>query len=61
MKYTIEYTRKFRTVVEADSEMEATDKVMEKTENKAIITSIKEVNPFVDEPDLLKFFKGFRK
>ena len=61
MKYKIEFTRKYITIVEAESKVDATNKVMAKTENKAIITKIEEVNPFTKEPDLLNFFKGFRR
>lgn len=63
-KYTVEFElrgQNFRTEVEAESEYHARIKLVNRTQNKAVVTSCKEINPFEDSNSILKILLGLRK
>ena len=64
MKYTIILSQngvKKRTVIEAETELYARRKLLDKASGKVLIDSCKEVNPFLDSKNILDFFKGYMR
>lgn len=63
-KYRVEFELRgldYGTEIEAESEYHARIKLINKTQNKAVVTSCKEINPFEDSNSILRLLLGFRK
>ena len=61
MKYTIIFEQngiKKRTVIEAETELYARRKLLDRASGKVLIDSCEEVNPFFNSKYIIDFLKG---